>query len=103
VQAFGVSATQKAIIQRFIAHALPLQLLLGILGPVQIQLSVVGKIRTELQKERRKVPVNRIQIVVGSPWPTILTFFSRSAIQRRHELPAQGTHQSRRRPRLISM
>ena len=60
----GIGAAEHTIVERLIGDALPLQLTLGVFMAVEAQLGVIGKVSTKLEKERPKVIVDRIDVVV---------------------------------------
>jgi len=60
----GVGAAQHPIVERLIGDALPLQLTLGVFMAVEAQLGIVGKVAAKLEKERPKIIVDGIDVVV---------------------------------------
>ena len=60
----GIGAAEHTIVEGLIGDALPLQLTLGVFMAVEAQLGVIGKVAAELEKERPKITVDRIDVVV---------------------------------------
>src|SRR5207253_8719901 len=64
LQTFGIGTGENAIIEGFISDALPVELALHVLVPVQTELGVIGKIGTELQEEGAEVAVQAVEVIV---------------------------------------
>jgi hypothetical protein len=59
---FGTA--EDAVVERLIGDRLLRELTLGVFMAVQAQLGVIREIATELEKERREIPVDGVDVVV---------------------------------------
>jgi len=59
-----VGAAEHAIVERLIGDALSLQLTLGVFMAVETQLCIIGKVAAKLEKERPKIIIDGIDVVV---------------------------------------
>ena len=64
LQPLWVRTGEHAVVQRLVLDFLVLHLLLRIFVPIQAELGVVGKVGTELQKERSEVPIQAVEVIM---------------------------------------